>query len=295
MGLFDKKYCDVCGEKIGLLGNRKLEDGNLCKGCASKLSPFFSERRRSTVEDIKNQLVYRAENEQKLANFSPSLTFKGDKNVYINPLREEFIVTGLSNWRSSNPDLIRFSQVTSVDTEIKENKEEIFYEDSDGNRKSYEPPRFECDYAFHVKIQVNSPWFSSIELELSDGNRPNSPYTDLYREYEQKMHKLSDILLRRDNEHRVFDGDGFMNREVCRCNSQEEAAPAPAPASAPRPTGGEAWVCPSCGVATHSKKFCENCGAAKPVSPFGCTNCGWKPAEGQPQSKFCPECGKPLS
>ena len=24
MGLFDKKYCDICGEKIGLLGNRKL-------------------------------------------------------------------------------------------------------------------------------------------------------------------------------------------------------------------------------------------------------------------------------
>ena len=24
MGLFDKKYCSVCGEKIGFLGNRKL-------------------------------------------------------------------------------------------------------------------------------------------------------------------------------------------------------------------------------------------------------------------------------
>ena len=39
MGLFDKKYCDICGEKIGLLGNRKLEDGNLCKDCANQLSP----------------------------------------------------------------------------------------------------------------------------------------------------------------------------------------------------------------------------------------------------------------
>ena len=27
MGLFDKKICDICGEKIGLLGNRKLDDG----------------------------------------------------------------------------------------------------------------------------------------------------------------------------------------------------------------------------------------------------------------------------
>ena len=37
MGLFDKKYCDICGDKIGLLGNRKLENGNLCKNCAKKL------------------------------------------------------------------------------------------------------------------------------------------------------------------------------------------------------------------------------------------------------------------
>ena len=41
MGLFDKKICDICGEKIGLLGNRKLDDGNLCKNCAKKLSPWF--------------------------------------------------------------------------------------------------------------------------------------------------------------------------------------------------------------------------------------------------------------
>ncbi len=27
MGLFDKKFCDICGDKIGLLGNRKLEGG----------------------------------------------------------------------------------------------------------------------------------------------------------------------------------------------------------------------------------------------------------------------------
>ena len=44
MGLFDKKICDICGEKIGLLGNRKLDDGNLCKDCAKKLSPWFEER-----------------------------------------------------------------------------------------------------------------------------------------------------------------------------------------------------------------------------------------------------------
>ena len=62
MGLFDKKICDICGEKIGLLGNRKLDDGNLCKDCAKKLSPWFEDRRHSTVEDIKRQLEYREKN-----------------------------------------------------------------------------------------------------------------------------------------------------------------------------------------------------------------------------------------
>ena len=57
--LFEKKECSVCGGEIGLLGNRKLEDGNLCKGCAAKLSPWFSDRRQSTVAEIQEQLAYR--------------------------------------------------------------------------------------------------------------------------------------------------------------------------------------------------------------------------------------------
>lgn len=66
---FDKKYCDICGEKIGLLGNRKLEDGNCCKTCARGLSPWFSERRHSTVDEIRAQLAYREENRDKAAQF----------------------------------------------------------------------------------------------------------------------------------------------------------------------------------------------------------------------------------
>ena len=67
--LFEKKICDVCGGEIGLLGNRKLEDGNLCKNCAAKLSPWFTERRKSTVEDIKAQLEYREANNEAVKNF----------------------------------------------------------------------------------------------------------------------------------------------------------------------------------------------------------------------------------
>ena len=287
MGLLDKKYCDICGEKIGLLGNRKLEDGNLCKDCAGKLSPFFSDRRNSTVAEIKEQLAYRKENEQRLADFSPSVTFDGSKNVYIDPISERFIVTGLSNWRSGNPDLVSFSQVRNVETDIKENKEEIFCKDSEGNEKSCHPRRYEYDYEFNITIHVDSPWFDEIELELSDGNRPDRRFTDLYRTYEQKMHELADILMRRNERFRVLDGDGMMKQ----IHAEDELSDS-LPVSQP---SGE-WVCPSCGSKDQSNNFCENCGCRRPApKTVRCASCGYTPENQTKPPKFCPECGKPLS
>ena len=57
MGLFDKKYCDICGEKIGLLGNRKLSDGNMCKDCAKGISLHLTERKQFSVADVKEHLA----------------------------------------------------------------------------------------------------------------------------------------------------------------------------------------------------------------------------------------------
>ena len=82
MGIFEKKNCDICGEKIGMLGNRKLEDGNLCKDCAKKLSPFFSERRNSTVEEIRRQLESREENRRLLESFHPTQSLGTHTKVY---------------------------------------------------------------------------------------------------------------------------------------------------------------------------------------------------------------------
>ena len=106
MGLFDKKYCDVCGEKIGLLGNRKLEDGNLCKECANKLSPFFNDRRGSTVAEIKAQLAYREANEGKVAAFTPTKTIGGNMKIYFDENKRQWLATRASNWRSVNPDVM---------------------------------------------------------------------------------------------------------------------------------------------------------------------------------------------
>ena len=196
MGLFDKKFCDVCGEKIGLLGNRKLEDGNLCKDCARKLSPFFSERKNSTVEEIKAQLAYREENQRQIPNFHPTKDYGyGSKKVYVDMNQKKFIVTSDSTWHDSNPDIIDFAQVTSVNTDIEEHKSEIYYKDAEGKNVSYNPRRYEYDYEFEAVIFVDSPWFSEIRLELSDfARRPESRFSPQYNDLEMMQRELVAVL-----------------------------------------------------------------------------------------------------
>lgn len=196
MGLFDKKYCDVCGEKIGLLGNRKLEDGNLCKDCAKKLSPFFSERRQSTVEEIKQQLAYREENKQQLGFFNPTRTLGYDDKLYVDERNGKFIVTSSQNWREQNPDIIELSQVTSVNVDIDEDRDEITYTNNQGEEVSYNPPRFKYEYRFYIDISVDSPWFNQIRFELTEFNRrPDSRYSDFYRNYEREADEIRRILM----------------------------------------------------------------------------------------------------
>lgn len=195
MGLFDRKFCDICGQKIGLLGNRKLEDGNLCKDCANKLSPFFDERRHSTVAQIQQQLAYREQNKFAVAQFNPTRSYGNGKKVYVDMNANKFIVTRASNWRNDNPDVIDISQVISVDTDIKEHKKEIYYKDEQGQQQSYNPRRYEYTYEFKVRINVNSPWFDDINLELSEFKRPDSKHSPKYNEFMMQMNELKTVLM----------------------------------------------------------------------------------------------------
>ncbi|MBQ4626710.1 MAG: DUF4428 domain-containing protein, partial [Clostridia bacterium] len=165
-----KKYCDICGDKIGLLGNRKLEDGNMCKDCARKLSPFFSDRRGSTVNEIKQQLAYREQNKQTLAGFSPMLNFGEDDKIYIDPMKQSFVVSSRNpgSWSDENPDVIPLSSVTNCNLRVDEDKEEIYTQGKDGEQVSYNPPRYKFTYDFYIDIKVNNPYFDEITAKLND-------------------------------------------------------------------------------------------------------------------------------
>lgn len=189
MGMFDKKNCDICGEKIGLLGNRKLEDGNLCKDCAKKLSPFFSDRRRSTVEDIRQQLAAREANKEELKAFSPTQVFGGHTKVYIDRGMGKFCVSRRSDYREENADLIALSAVTNARYEVEEHRSEQYTKDANGNQVSFNPPRYDYTYEMTLYIDVNHPYINEISFEVTD-IRPDSRYSEAFRAYEQTANEI---------------------------------------------------------------------------------------------------------
>ena len=306
MGFFNKKICDICGEEIGLLGNRKLADGNLCKSCARKLSPWMTDRRESTVEEIRRHLMYRAQNQRVLAGVRPDAAVGADTKVYIDRNARKFFVTNQTNWREANPDVIDFSQVIDVQTEVTEHRTEVYHRDREGNEVSFNPPRYRYSYEFETTILVDSPWFSRIRFELT-GTRPERIGSEEYRYYEEQANALRAVLMGAPKPQSAPQAPNLAEalakaiNQVTGVAVGAAAAPgaaAPRAATPPRPTAqadGGRWTC-ACG-ALNDGNFCTNCGAKRPEKKrvFRCDKCGWTPDDPTKPPKFCPNCGDPFN
>lgn len=255
--LFEKKRCSVCDGEIGLLGNRKLEDGNLCKACAKKLSAWFDDRRHSTVEQILQQLEYREANKAKVAAFQLTRSFGEHMRVLLDEDAGVFMVTAETNPQKlaeKNPDVLAFSDVTDCVLDIQEDRTELKREGKDGQEVSYVPPRYLYEYDFYVTIYVRNPFFDDMRFKLNSssvsikhreqgglfqGGMGFRPELDSeYRQYKQMGEELKQSLLQ------------------ARQQQRDRAAQAAAPKAA--------VTCPWCGAATlpDANGCCEYCGGA---------------------------------
>ena len=282
MGLFDKKYCDICGEKIGLLGNRKLEDGNLCKDCAKKLSPWFSDRRRSTVEDIKGQLAYREENREKAAQFRTTRSFGEDRKVLLDEEHRWFTVTRARDLAEANPDILDFDAITGCRMDIDESRTELTRKDADGKDVSYVPPRYEYSYDFFLVISVRHPYFDEMRFSLNSSSvyyepqklpqRAPMSHAPMDRPSGRpKMINASRVDPEDCAEYRKY---RQMGDEICQALEQARSGGKQPAGAAPEeniimreaaqdiPAAGP-WTCPACG-GVNTGKFCEYCGSPRP-------------------------------
>ena len=257
MGLFDKKYCDICGEKIGLLGNRKLEDGNCCKNCAKNLSPWFSERRHSTVQEIKDQLSYRERNREKAARFQISRELGADWRVLFDDRHRWFTVTRGKDLAEANPDILDYSQLTGCRLDINEHRREQKRTDQDGRQVSYNPPRYEYDYDFYMVVTVNAPYFEEMRFQIN-------PYSvELHPEPSRSFSLTRTMDPGYSPEYRKFEQ---MGNDICAAVEQARTGGVPQeelPAEGGSQASEGSWVCPACGGTNHGK-FCEYCGLTRP-------------------------------
>ena len=258
MGLFDafkKKNCDLCGGEIGLLGNRKLEDGNCCKKCAGKLSPWFDDRRHSTVDQIREQLLYREQNEAQVQSFLPTKVIGENYLVYIDEKNRRFLVSETKNYLSENPDVLNFDQVLSCELEIEEDKTEMMREvtDKEGNTKevSYNPRRFLHQFDFEMRIRVRHPYFDEMRFRLNENTleleRSEARNVSMYQYATGNLHPSQ------DPQYKKFTA---MGEEI----KQLLTAAEPTTLVEEEPA---AKCCPYCGAPDEGERFCPHCGAVK--------------------------------
>ena len=265
--LFDKKECSVCGGEIGLLGNRKLEDGNLCKHCAKKLSPWFEDRRHSTVADIEKQLVYREQNFEALKGFQPKYRIGEDYKLIAEEqggVPTRFVVTD-GDYMEENADLIAFANVSSCNIDVDETSRELTRQNDKGETVSYNPPRYEYSYNFYVKMTIeNNPYFDDIRFKLNNfsvdvnpdtlGRMPGQSFTQVLfgqTAFDPSMHPEYGKFMQMCNQitELVNAGrSGGYQQPVYAQEAVEQPAPGPK-------------FCPNCGAPAEGGKFCVNCGS----------------------------------
>lgn len=250
MGLFDrftqKKICDVCGEEIGLFGNNKMADGNVCDKCMNKKSPWIRFGKDKTVAEFKEHLEYREDNAAALASFEPTKTIDTDYNIYINENNGDFIVTNVSNWREKNPDIFNLADVTGIEVETTQSRTEEKTKDKDGKSISYTPPHYTYSFKFFVVIHMNHKYVHEVRFCVENtaaqikviGSR--EPNTATSASYSATQRKATSVKIEMNKVKRALE-----NRKVA--------------AEKPR----EKVICPVCGGTTvpDASGCCEWCGS----------------------------------
>ena len=173
--------------------------------------------------------------------------------------KRQFMVTSASDLTAANPDVLDYAQVTGCDLDIEESRHELKKSGSDGRQVSYDPPRYEYSYNFHVTIRVNQPYFDQIRYSLSNGyvkvgerpvpvpaggwkvRRPATGFSSRLNDYYEYLEMGEEIRRTVEN---------------MRAESRQEAQTAAAPK--------KAVTCPFCGASTvpDEKGCCEYCGSA---------------------------------
>ena len=163
------------------------------------------------------------------------------------------MVTDSSRVKEANQDVLSFSDVTGCVLDIDEDRTELMREGKDGEEISYNPPRYEYDYDFHVVIHVRNPYFDEIRFRL------NSSAVTVEAGAGQSLRLGGKFDPTQDVEYRKYKK---MGEEIVAVLQQvrQQARDEKVADEAPKAV----VTCPNCGarITLNANNFCEYCGCA---------------------------------
>ena len=226
MGLFKKEACVLCGGKTGLL-DKKCLDGKVCKDCASKTSPWFSDWKNTGKLVLESHIAIR-EADRSLAGTGHYNKVFGEFGVIlIDEAARKFIafpdtssglfgsqrkVKSMEDVIDLGPDIIKFEQVVDFEIDITETSREE-KRTVDGQLVSYDPPHILYMESFTLRLKLDYPFFKSMNIQLNDGavqihNLGRRVWTDPGRKLAAHLLGLPGLV--KENQAAVYDNASLL-------------------------------------------------------------------------------------
>ncbi len=129
MGLFDKKSCDMCGNKVNMLTRVKMSDGYLCGDCKKNLSEFATNWKNRTLAQAREHIAQREANKLKYEQFKQT-SVAGDKNerLVVDATHGWFYFAFGRDYKQGNPEIFDFNQLMEF---FIEEEYDVFTKDED--------------------------------------------------------------------------------------------------------------------------------------------------------------------
>jgi len=227
MGLSKKENCVLCGGKTGIL-DKKCYDGKVCKECTKKLSVWFDNYKGFDKGLLEGQIAIRETDADIAKTMNFNKVFGEYGVILIDEQEKKFIafpdtskglfgsqrnVKSLDDVIDLGPDIIKFDMVKDFEIDIKEMTHEE-KQTVNGEQKSYNPPHMIYMENFILRLKLEHPYISAMNIQLNDGavqihNEGRRLWTDPGRKLAAHLLDLPGLV--KENQEAVYDNESLLH------------------------------------------------------------------------------------